>query len=56
MAALFVDVGSGLLMSGFSGDAAPRALFLCVVVGKKMLRIMAGTHQKDIYAVDWFYW
>ena len=30
---------------------APRAVFLCVVVRPKMLRIMAGTHQKDSYAV-----
>ena len=55
MAALFFDNGSGLLMAGFSGDAAPRALFLCVVVGPKMLRVMTGTHQKQIYAVGWFY-
>ena len=33
--------------AGFPGDTAPRAVFLCVIVRPKMLRIMASTHQKD---------
>ena len=40
---------AGLVLLGFS-----RAVFLCVVVRPKMLRIMASVHQKDIYAVGWF--
>ena len=34
-------------MVGFTGDAAPRDVFLCVVVRPKMLGIMAGLDQKD---------
>ena len=37
---------SGTYKAGFSGDSAPRAVFL-PFVRPKMLRIMADTHQKD---------
>ena len=52
--ALVVDSGNGLCRAGFAGFS--RAVFLFVVVRPKMLRIMAGMHKKDSYAVGWFYW
>ena len=44
--ALVVNHSSGLCMVGFTGDSAPRALFL-PFVRPKMLHIIAGRHQKD---------
>ena len=51
---LVVDCGSRICKAGFTSFLA--ALFLHVVVRPKMLRIMAGTHQKDSFAVCWFCW
>ena len=48
--ALVVDSGRGNCRAGFAG-ISPRAVFLSAVVWPKMLRIMAGLHQKDSYAL-----
>ena len=37
--------------AGFTGDDAPRAVLLFLVVRPKMLGIMAGMDQKDSYAL-----
>ena len=44
-----------MYFSSFAGDFALRAVISSVVVRLKMLRIMAGKHRKDSYAVGWFY-
>ena len=52
--ALVADSGRGICRAGSAGLS--RAVFRYVVVRPKMLRIMAGMHQEDSYAVDWFCW
>ena len=60
VAVLFVDNGTGMCLAGFPGDAAPRAVFLFLVVWPKMLRMMAGMTQKDCCLKEYlkigFYW
>ena len=50
---VIVDSCSGICRAGFAG-IAPRAVFLPVVAWSQMLGIMAGTHQKDSYALFFF--
>ena len=49
------NLGSGMCKFGFTGDSAPRAVFLHVVVRLRMLCMMAGTAQKDSYAAGFVF-
>ncbi|CAE8738173.1 unnamed protein product [Polarella glacialis] len=52
VAALVVDIGSGMCKAGFAGDDAPRAVFPSIVGRPKMPGIMVGMDQKDSYIGD----
>ena len=48
--ALLVDSGSRMCNGGFTGDSAPRAVFLFPVVRPKILCILAGMDHKDSFS------
>ena len=50
VAALVVDLGSGMFMDGFVGECAIRAVFPLVVAMPEMLGIFIGMGQKDSFA------
>merc|ERR1712151_1475688 len=50
--AVVVDVGSGMVKAGVSGDDAPKAVFPSIVGRPKHPGIMVGMNQKDAYVAD----
>ncbi|KAM0672286.1 actin [Ordospora colligata] len=50
--ALVIDIGSGVVKSGFAGDDAPRAVFPSIVGRPKHKGVMVGMGQKDAYVGD----
>lgn len=50
--ALVIDIGSGVVKSGFAGDDAPRAVFPSIVGVPKHKGVMVGMGQKDTYVGD----
>jgi len=50
--AIVVDVGSGMVKAGVSGDDAPKAVFPSIVGRPKHPGIMVGMNQKDAYVAD----
>lgn len=50
--ALVIDIGSGVVKSGFAGDDAPRAVFPSIVGSPKHKGVMVGMGQKDAYVGD----
>merc|ERR1719343_71315 len=50
--AVVVDVGSGMVKAGVSGDDAPKAVFPSIVGRPKHAGIMVGMNQKDAYVGD----
>jgi len=47
-----VDIGSGLVKSGFAGDDAPRSVFYSIVGRPRHKGVMVGMGQKDTYVGD----
>lgn len=47
-----VDLGSGLVKSGFAGDDAPRSVFYSLVGRPRHQGVMVGMGQKDTYVGD----
>jgi len=49
---IIVDAGSGMCKAGFAGDAAPRAVFSCVVGRPRYPCVMVGMGQRSNYVGD----
>ena len=47
--AVVIDNGSGMCKAGFAGDDAPRSVFATVVGRPKVLGIMVGLDQNEVY-------
>lgn len=47
-----VDIGSGLVKSGFAGDDAPRSVFYSIVGRPRHKGVMVGMGQNDTYVGD----
>ncbi len=52
VAALVVELGSGMIKAGFAGDDAPRAVFPSIVGRPRHQGVMVGMGQKDFYVGD----
>ena len=46
---IIVDLGSGIIKSGFGGEDGPRSIFNSLVAKPKQLGIMVGMEQKERY-------
>jgi len=49
---IIVDAGSGMCKAGFAGDAAPRAVFSCVVGRPRYPCVMVGMGQRSTFVGD----